>query len=88
MFLTLREAAALKLIMPSPGICRWFPSHSSWQDKKQRTDGQTIAPYTKKTFWFNNIKQRLQGAGTATLAAINDQGARISEVFAVKSQQP
>lgn len=56
--------------------------------QKQRTDGQTIAPYTKKTFWFNNIKQRLQGAGTATLAAINDQGARISEVFAVKSQQP
>jgi len=55
--------------------------------KKLSTETQMLSPYAKKTFWFNNAKQRLQGAGTATLAAINDQGARLSEDFAVNSQQ-
>ena len=49
-------------------------------------EAQMVAPYAKKIFWFSNGKQRLQGAGTVTLAAINDQGARLSEDFAVNSQ--
>jgi len=55
--------------------------------KNMTAETQMIAPYSKKTFWLSNAKQRFQGAATATLAAINDQGARISEDFAVNSQQ-
>lgn len=55
--------------------------------KTFHSGAETIPPFTEKTFWLRGARQRLQDAGTATVEAINDQGAIIRERYAVPAQQ-
>lgn len=48
------------------------------------SDADMIPPFSKKTFWFSADKKRLQGVNIVSVAAVNDQGARISENYKVE----
>lgn len=52
-------------------------------NKNLVSDAEMISPFSKKTFWFSAGNKRLQGVSTISVAAINDQGARISESYKV-----
>ncbi|WP_313687790.1 fimbria/pilus periplasmic chaperone [Pantoea sp.] len=69
------------------------PWHASLVTVSLKIAGQTfqarpdmVAPFSKQLFWFPASGKHLQGAGVASLAAINDQGARISENYTVEVQ--
>lgn len=51
-----------------------------------RSQGEMLAPFSRKTFWFKNSKNISKSAGAATLTVINDQGATINESYRVNAQ--
>ncbi|ENU3988023.1 fimbria/pilus periplasmic chaperone [Enterobacter kobei] len=51
--------------------------------KKQKITADTVAPFDRQTFWFNNGKTKTSGNGTVRVWLVNDQGARMNAQYPV-----
>ncbi|MEG5463427.1 fimbria/pilus periplasmic chaperone [Enterobacter chuandaensis] len=51
--------------------------------KKHTLTADTVAPFDRQTFWFNNWKTKTAGNGTVRVWLVNDQGARINGHYPV-----
>lgn len=72
---------------PQPWYVSLVSISINYDGKKIPIPSEMIPPYTKKTFWASSIKKGDEVQGVAALAAINDQGARVSETYQINTKK-
>jgi chaperone protein EcpD len=78
-----KKGAGVEITNPNP----WFASVSnlsaSVNGVSHNLTADMVAPFASQTFWFNGKARAPQGSGSVKVTLVNDQGARMSENYAV-----
>lgn len=78
-----KNGAGVEITNPNP----WFASVSnlsaSVNGVSHSLTADMVAPFSSQTFWFNGKARVPQGNGSVKVTLVNDQGARMSESYAV-----
>lgn len=77
----LKKGGGVEIENPQPWHASIVDIKANINSGTYKSDAEMIPPFSKKTFWFNSSKLRPNDSGEVIVAAINDQGARLSERY-------